>query len=57
MYSSYCVGISMCGVASDGAVNVYVWENSKVSMGVTWQKPANQNPEKMKCSGPRKSGR
>jgi len=57
MYSSYCFDMSICGVAGGGAVNVCVWENLKVSMGVTWQKPANQNPEKMKCLGSQKSGR
>jgi hypothetical protein len=49
MYGAYCVDMGMGSVASDGAVNVGVWENLKVSMGVTWHKPANQNPEKMKC--------
>ena len=57
MYGAYCVDMGMGSFAGDGAVNVGVWENLKVSMGVTWHKPANQSPEKMKCLTGGKSGR
>ena len=57
MYNAYCIDMGMGSVAGDGAVNVGVWENLKVSMGVMWHKPANQDPEKMKCFGLWKSGR
>jgi hypothetical protein len=57
MYGAYCIDMGMGSVTGDGVVTVGVWGNLKVSMGVTWHEPANQNPEKMKCFGSWKSGR